>query len=122
MHKNKEDKKKYDKQYRFDNKERIKKEKKEYQRLHTETLKKKQRRNNLLRKYGLSYNEWSEMWESQEGKCAICGESFKSPSDACVDHDHKTGVVRGLLCTKCNAAGTIVKSEEKNETKKNKKR
>ena len=103
MHKNKEDKREYDKQYRFNNKEKIKIEKKQYQRFHSEDIRKKAKKNYLLRKYGLSYNDWLIMWESQEGKCAICGESFKNPASTCVDHDHNTDEIRGLLCTQCNA-------------------
>lgn len=35
----------------------------------------------------------------QKGLCAICA---KEPKKACVDHDHKTGKVRGILCHRCN--------------------
>lgn len=52
--------------------------------------------------YGLDYKDWLLMWEKQDGKCAICGSSFNSPSDAYVDHNHKTDEVRGLLCRNCN--------------------
>ncbi|MBA7572888.1 hypothetical protein ES708_14675 [subsurface metagenome] len=45
-----------------------------------------------------------ELWESQDGKCAICGESFIKLFNTCVDHNHETGEVRGLLCRKCNVA------------------
>lgn len=49
--------------------------------------------------YGLSLEDWHELLDKQNGVCAICGESFDK---LCVDHDHKTGQVRGLLCDKCN--------------------
>jgi len=42
------------------------------------------------------------MWESQDGKCAICGKQFQTPFNARVDHNHRTGEVRGLLCHRCN--------------------
>lgn len=40
----------------------------------------------------------------QDGKCAICGIDLPSAADkdACLDHDHKTGFVRGVLCRNCN--------------------
>ena len=60
----------------------------------------KKRRIKLL--YNLSHEDWLKMWEAQNGKCAICGKIFTKPSDACVDHNHETDEVRGLLCNKCN--------------------
>lgn len=55
-----------------------------------------------LRDYGLTEEEYQILWNSQGGKCAICGK--ESGKALCVDHDHKTGKVRGLLCDNCNAA------------------
>lgn len=46
----------------------------------------------------MSYSEFEQLLELQDGKCAICGiRAFD------VDHCHKTGNIRGLLCTRCNA-------------------
>lgn len=60
------------------------------------------RRAQLKYRYGMTEEEWDQMLEVQQGLCAICG---KDPGDRlCVDHDHKTGKVRGLLCRGCNAA------------------
>jgi hypothetical protein len=39
------------------------------------------------------------MFEEQSGMCAICGKFLDKPY---IDHDHKTGIVRGLLCRECN--------------------
>jgi len=67
----------------------------------------------LLRTYGLSYEDYEALVTKQKGRCAICrkkcvsmsayrglrgadGSSFR------VDHCHKTGRVRGLLCVECN--------------------
>jgi hypothetical protein len=46
------------------------------------------------------------MLSDQNGVCAICKLSVKGTkhSRLCFDHDHKTGVVRGLLCWPCNCA------------------
>ena len=58
------------------------------------------RRSHLRRRYGLTTDQFTEMLEAQEYKCAIChDETF-----LCIDHDHKTGEVRGLLCHPCNLA------------------
>jgi Recombination endonuclease VII len=44
-----------------------------------------------------------ELFERQNGTCAICGrEEWEKVKVLGVDHDHKTGRVRGLLCTDCN--------------------
>jgi hypothetical protein len=51
----------------------------------------------------ISYDQYQEMLEKQYGKCAICGIHQDDLSQAlAVDHDHETGQVRGLLCSKCN--------------------
>ncbi len=53
--------------------------------------------------YGLSVDEYNIMLKQQEGCCAICQLRCKRGRLA-VDHDHDTGVVRGLLCLSCNTA------------------
>jgi hypothetical protein len=52
----------------------------------------------LLTLYGITEAERAKILEYQGGGCAACGE--KRPLN--VDHDHRTGVVRGLLCWRCN--------------------
>lgn len=49
--------------------------------------------------YGVAPKEYEHMLASQNGCCKICQRPMRKP---CVDHDHLTGRVRGLLCTKCN--------------------
>lgn len=60
-----------------------------------------------FRKYGMTVGEYDTMFAAQAGKCAIC----RQPETAtrlgkvrklCVDHDHETGRIRGLLCSDCN--------------------
>ena len=62
------------------------------------------------KKYGIvgfTYDDYCQMFESQDGKCAICGRGMKMRSRkkaevANVDHNHETGMVRALLCNDCN--------------------
>lgn len=57
----------------------------------------------LRNKYGLTKAAYLELLASQDGRCAICGaEQAGGRGNWHVDHDHNTGVVRGLLCAKCN--------------------
>jgi len=57
------------------------------------------------KEYNITLQDYDDMYESQEGKCKICGSTdAKTPKNGrfCVDHDHSTGEVRGLLCSSCN--------------------
>ncbi len=51
-------------------------------------------------RYNITREEYALMLETQQGRCAIC--NGKRPYNLPVDHDHKTGEVRGLLCKLCN--------------------
>ena len=61
----------------------------------------------VYKKYGITREQYDEMFAAQNGVCAICGTTDPSNGSrkrlfSCVDHDHKTGKVRGLLCSRCN--------------------
>ena len=53
----------------------------------------------LKRTYGISGEDYDKMFEQQNGRCAICETHYPV---LCVDHCHKTGKVRKLLCRNCN--------------------
>lgn len=55
----------------------------------------------LLRHYGISLEDYQKLLHNQQGLCKICKQQKQKLS---VDHDHKTGKVRGLLCRSCNFA------------------
>lgn len=55
-------------------------------------------------KYGLSAEDFTSLLESQAGKCRICESAPLDNDVLVVDHDHTTGLVRGLLCRSCNLA------------------
>jgi len=50
-------------------------------------------------RYGLSKDDYSNLLTSQNNKCCIC---LGDLSTACIDHDHVTGKIRGILCHHCN--------------------
>ncbi len=57
----------------------------------------------LRRRYGITPTQYNELLEKQDGRCAVCrkpAEEFNKR--LAVDHNHKTGEIRGLLCTYCN--------------------
>lgn len=62
----------------------------------------KQRDKYLKRKYGIGVKEYNRMFEAQQGKCAVCQRPPKKGKNLHVDHDHKSGEVRGLLDYYCN--------------------
>jgi len=69
------------------------------------------RSGHLQRTYGLSIEEYNKLYEAQGGVCSICGHPETSTNkktgqlyNLSVDHNHKTGAVRGLLCYSCNVS------------------
>lgn len=57
----------------------------------------------LKRTYGISLLDYYRMLDSQDRRCAICLQAASRYRSAlAVDHNHKTGKVRGLLCYRCN--------------------
>ena len=57
-----------------------------------------QRRQPNKHRQGITDFEFEQMVENQNGVCAICNKNCK----LCLDHDHGTGAIRGLLCNSCN--------------------
>lgn len=67
----------------------------------------------MKRAYGLDFKDYERMLETQNGVCAIC--SSPPPNNRktrlAIDHCHKTGKVRGLLCDKCNRSIGLLKDD-----------
>lgn len=58
-----------------------------------------------LRRYDLTWEQREAMFEAQGRKCASCGSlTPRNKNDWHIDHCHKTGKVRGILCLPCNVA------------------
>lgn len=78
-------------------------------------VRKASRKNFLMKKYNLTVEEHENMIKAQDGKCAICKEIPKTSKSNltgyCVDHCHKTGKVRGILCDRCNLALGYLKDD-----------
>jgi hypothetical protein len=85
---------------------------------------------NLKFRFNLSIDEYKQMLSAQGGKCAICEATENNTTgdrkdwNFAVDHDHKTGKIRGLLCNNCNrglgllqdSAELLLKAKEYLET------
>lgn len=100
----------YQKEYREKNKQKISLYRKARRSIsrqldneHYARTKDRHRELTASKKYGISIEEYRELFKKHDNKCAICGsiETAKNKVLA-VDHDHNTGKVRGLLCGKCN--------------------
>jgi len=69
----------------------------------------KKRRWNLIRRHGITPEQYHALFNAQNGVCAICLQPETMRSNLSVDHNHMTGVVRSLLCHRCNVAVGLVK-------------
>jgi hypothetical protein len=98
----------YAKKYLSANKERVNARKRVTYR--------KQGRNQWLKKnYGITSEEYEKILAKQNGRCAICETDIPNGLHKIwnVDHDHKSGKVRGLLCWNCNSAIGLLKDDDK---------
>lgn len=72
------------------------------------------RKGHLRRTYKITSEDYQRILEGQGGKCKICGAEENPDTRAgffVVDHNHTTGEIRGLLCTKCNALLGLAKED-----------
>ena len=57
----------------------------------------------ILKTYGLASEQYEVLYEAQGGVCYICQRATGKVRKLAVDHDHRSGYVRGLLCKPCNS-------------------
>jgi hypothetical protein len=87
--------------YFLQNREAIRQHQKEYMATRRVEASEYRRRWNLAKRYGITMEQYADIWERQGQVCGVCGQQ---PKKAVVDHDHKTGAVRGILCVRCNVS------------------
>jgi hypothetical protein len=58
----------------------------------------------IKRRHGMTRSDYEKIYNEQSGLCAICGQPPREGKKLCIDHNHDTGAIRGLLCRNCNAA------------------
>lgn len=86
-----------------------------YRRQNRESYRKdpnKYRRYDLKKTYGITVAEYQALFSGQSGRCRICERHQLEFNKAlAVDHCHKTGAIRGLLCSACNCALGLLKDD-----------
>jgi hypothetical protein len=110
------------KKYYNDNKDKIKDWRKTYSKKYREINKDKLKEKRIINKeyiknyqlkykYDISIEQYEQMKTSQNNRCAICDNNFEKQNkqggyskNVCIDHNHKTGKIRELLCPNCNKA------------------
>jgi len=58
----------------------------------------------LLKRFNITIEEFEEMLEVQDYSCVICNKQLNGGKETQIDHCHKTGKIRGVLCYNCNLA------------------
>ena len=99
--------------YYKNNIESIKEKITKYNKSNSEKRKLTVKKSFIKRKYGIVYEDYLSMHREQDYKCKICkrhADNFKHK--LVVDHDHKTGKVRALLCTNCNSQLHVLENKE----------
>ena len=99
----------YSRRYYLANRAKIIARTNAYVAAHPKWLQRYKRSRHLRLMYGLTIADYQRLLQKQKGKCAICKRPEHKISNKSgkkqplvVDHNHKTGEVRGLLCCRCN--------------------
>ena len=107
-------KKTYFRDYYITNKQKIDKYNKQWSKANRDKINKRQRerrKNNHIKskeyrlkyRFGITLEDYNQLFNNQQGCCAICGVHQSELQRALdIDHSHKTGEIRGLLCGACN--------------------
>jgi hypothetical protein len=97
--------------YYQENKALVRQRAKEWKKANPEKVRLSNRKTWVKSTYGITWDAYLDLYNKAEGRCEVCGlflellEKGKgTPTGVCVDHDHETGKVRGILCRSCNVA------------------
>lgn len=93
----------YMKHWRAANREKCRASQRRYYYGHIEKEAVARRAQHLKLNYGLTIDDWNALFQSQNFQCAICKATEPAGKGWHTDHDHITGIVRGILCLSCNS-------------------
>lgn len=97
----KEKKAEYVVRYRLRNKDKVRELKRKYRLKYKNKLRSKA----YKASYGITLEDYNELFKKQDGRCKCCGvHQTELKRSLSIDHDHSTGRIRGLLCNNCNVA------------------
>ena len=78
-------------------------QRKKYYEDHRKEIEERRRNRDVKKKYNLTSEDYNKMYDKQYGRCAICDtHQSELKYTLSIDHNHKNGKVRGLLCNNCN--------------------
>ncbi len=102
--------------YREKNRETLRERAKGYRMQHPEIKSSPEyRRKHTLKQYNITEDDYNDIFAAQNGKCLICGRHQSEIGKSLhIDHCHKTGKVRGLLCSNCNTAIGLLQDDIEN--------
>ena len=107
--KNLEDKKAWE----IKNLDKRKKYHREYHIANKDKINSTTRSHHFQYRYGITIEQLSELIKTANNKCQICGSVFSKINKPHVDHDHKTKVIRGILCRNCNTGIGMLRDSPK---------
>ena len=90
--------------YRQTHAEKVRNANRAYRAKNTEKVRSQKAATHLRNRYGLKLADYDSFFEAQGGLCAICESPPPHQQRLCIDHNHDTGVICGLLCHSCNRA------------------
>lgn len=88
--------------WRQNNPEKVKQQGRDWYKNNREVVLESQRGYQLKRNYGVDVEWYDSKIIEQDGVCALCRNTCLTGNRLAVDHDHRTGQVRGLICMRCN--------------------
>jgi hypothetical protein len=104
----------YDQKWRNENREKLNEYQRQWRLDNQEKVRLSNKNSHLKRTFGITLEEYNEIFKQQNHKCAACGNDNPGRKTGwALDHDHITGKIRAILCNQCNTTLGNVKDDPK---------